>query len=121
MKREITFGLVLIHLWLASCALHCGAKIDLVDINSETYNLDVNSLSKKLKIAQRKKATERGYQFIFAGLPCEMKEIYKLSKKYKFKIVEDAHMQSERNITVSKLEAVNIVISRFLVSIPLKL
>ena len=26
----------------------------------------------------------------FAGLPCEMKEIYKLSKKYKFKIVEDA-------------------------------
>ena len=42
----------------ASCALHCGAKIDLVDINSETYNLDVNSLSKKLKIARKKKATE---------------------------------------------------------------
>ena len=75
----------------ASCALHCGAKIDLVDINSETYNLDVNSLSKKLKIARKKKKLPKVVIPVhFAGLPCEMKEIYKLSKKYKFKIVEDA-------------------------------
>lgn len=26
----------------------------------------------------------------FAGLPCDMKKIYSLSKKYKFKIIEDA-------------------------------
>ena len=75
----------------ASCALHCGAKIDLVDINSETYNLDVNLLSKKLKIARKKKKLPKVVIPVhFAGLPCEMKEIYKLSKKYKFKIVEDA-------------------------------
>lgn len=75
----------------ASCALHCGAKIDLIDINSETYNLDVNSLSKKLKIAYKKKKLPKVVIPVhFAGLPCEMKEIYKLSKKYKFKIVEDA-------------------------------
>ncbi len=75
----------------ASCALHCGAKIDLVDINSETYNLDINSLSKKLKIAFKKKRLPKVVIPVhFAGLPCEMREIYKLSKKYKFKIVEDA-------------------------------
>ena len=75
----------------ASCALHCGAKIDLVDINSETYNLDINSLSKKLKIAFKKKKLPKVVIPVhFAGLPCEMREIYKLSKKYKFKIVEDA-------------------------------
>ena len=75
----------------ASCALHCGAKIDLIDINSETYNLDINSLSKKLKIAYKKKKIPKVVIPVhFAGLPCEMKEIYKLSKKYKFKIVEDA-------------------------------
>ena len=39
----------------ASCALHCGAKIDLIDINSETNNIDVNSLSIKLKIAYKQK------------------------------------------------------------------
>ena len=43
----------------ASCALHCGAKIDLIDINSETYNLDINSLSKKLKIAYKKKKYQK--------------------------------------------------------------
>lgn len=75
----------------ASCALHCGAKIDLVDINSETYNLDINSLSKKLKIAFKKKKLPKVVIPVhFAGLPCEMREIYKLSKKYKFKIIEDA-------------------------------
>lgn len=75
----------------ASCALHCGAKIDLVDINSETYNLDINLLSKKLKIAYKKKKIPKVVIPVhFAGLPCEMKEIYKLSKKYKFKIIEDA-------------------------------
>tara|TARA_Y100000591_G_scaffold316836_1_gene325857 strand:+ start:8844 stop:10001 length:1158 start_codon:yes stop_codon:yes gene_type:complete len=75
----------------ASCALHCGAKIDLVDINSETYNLDINSLLKKLKIAYKKKKLPKVVIPVhFAGLPCEMREIHKLSKKYKFKIVEDA-------------------------------
>ena len=54
----------------ASCALHCGAKIDLVDINSETYNLDVNSLSKKLKIARKKKKLPKVVIPVhFAGLP----------------------------------------------------
>ena len=75
----------------ASCALHCGAKIDLVDINSETYNLDINSLLKKLKIAYKKKKLPKVVIPVhFAGLPCEMREIHKLSKKYKFKIIEDA-------------------------------
>ena len=75
----------------ASCALHCGAKIDLVDINSETYNLDINSLSKKLKIAHKKKKLPKVVIPVhFAGLPCEMRELNKLSKKYKFKIIEDA-------------------------------
>ncbi len=75
----------------ASCALHCGAKIDLVDINSETYNLDINSLLKKLKIAYKKKKLPKVLIPVhFAGLPCEMREIHKLSKKYKFKIIEDA-------------------------------
>ena len=38
----------------ANCAIHCGAKIDFVDINPRTYNIDINQLELKLKIAKKK-------------------------------------------------------------------
>ena len=31
----------------ANCALYCGAKIDFVDINLQTYNICLNELEKK--------------------------------------------------------------------------
>ena len=31
----------------ANCALYCNAKIDLVDINLENYNIDISILEKK--------------------------------------------------------------------------
>ena len=36
----------------ANCGLYCNAKIDLVDIELETYNIDINKLEKKLKFAK---------------------------------------------------------------------
>ena len=73
-----------------NCALYCGAKIDLVDIDLETYNIDIKKLEKKL--AKTKKINLPKVLIIvhFAGNPCDMKKIYKLSKKYNFKIIEDA-------------------------------
>ena len=41
-------------------------------------------------LSRKKKLPKVVIPVHFAGLPCEMREIYKLSKKYKFKIVEDA-------------------------------
>ena len=38
----------------ANCALYCGAKVDFVDIDSETFNLSVSNLEKKL-ISSKKK------------------------------------------------------------------
>lgn len=75
----------------ANCGLYCGAKIDLVDINKETYNINVESLIKKLIIAKNKNKLPKILIVVhFAGQPCEMNEIFKLSKKYNFKIIEDA-------------------------------
>ena len=75
----------------ANCGLYCGAKIDLVDINRETYNIDVESLIKKLTEAKKKKKLPKILIVVhFAGQPCEMNEIFRLSKKYNFKIIEDA-------------------------------
>ena len=75
----------------ANCGLFCGAKIDFVDINLNTYNISINSLKKKLAIAKKRNKLPKVLVPVhFAGRPCEMKEIYSLSKKYKFKIIEDA-------------------------------
>tara|TARA_X000000368_G_C22984802_1_gene691625 strand:- start:43 stop:1203 length:1161 start_codon:yes stop_codon:yes gene_type:complete len=75
----------------ANCALYCNAKIDLVDINLENYNIDVSILEKKLKKAKKQKRLPKIIiPIAFAGYSSDMKKIYQLSKKYKFKIIEDA-------------------------------
>lgn len=49
-----------------NCALHCGAKIDLIDINLKNYNLDIEKLSIKLKDAKKKRqATKNNYSSSF--------------------------------------------------------
>ncbi len=75
----------------ANCVLNCGAKIDFVDIDSNTWNISVENLEKKLKIAKKRKKLPKAIIPIhFAGQPSEQVKIKKLSEKYKFKIIEDA-------------------------------
>ena len=75
----------------ASCGLHCGAKIDFVDINKNTNNISVDELEKKLKEAKKtKKLPKILIPVHFSGFPYEQDKIFQLSKKYKFKIIEDA-------------------------------
>ena len=75
----------------ANCALLCGAKIDLIDIELNNYNLDVNKLEQKLIKAKKiNKLPKIIIAVHFAGYPCDMKKIHILSKKFNFKIIEDA-------------------------------
>ena len=75
----------------ANCGLYCGAKVDFVDININTYNICVDSLSEKLENAEKKnKLPKILIPVHFAGHPTKQDEIWRLSKKYKFKIIEDA-------------------------------
>jgi|APSaa5957512535_1039671.scaffolds.fasta_scaffold38082_2 UDP-4-amino-4,6-dideoxy-N-acetyl-beta-L-altrosamine transaminase len=75
----------------ANCARYCGAEVDFVDINPNTYNISVDALSEKLKKAEQDgKLPKIVVPVHFAGQPCEMPAIHKLSKKYGFKIIEDA-------------------------------
>jgi dTDP-4-amino-4,6-dideoxygalactose transaminase len=74
-----------------NCALHCQAKIDLVDIDYTDNNISIDHLKKKLIEAQKKKILPKILVVVhLAGFPCRLKEIKKLSKKYNFKIIEDA-------------------------------
>ena len=75
----------------ANCGLYCGAKVDFVDINLQTYNLSVEELEKKLiRAKQEDKLPKILIPVHFAGQSCDMKKIYSLSQEYGFKIIEDA-------------------------------
>lgn len=68
----------------------CGANLDFVEINEKTFNICENKLEKKLKKTKKNKLPKVLIVVHYGGNPCELKKIYKLSKKYKFKIIEDA-------------------------------
>ena len=75
----------------ANCALYCGADIDLVDIDSDSLNLSVEQLSEKLEISKRNNTLPKALIIVhFAGNPCDMEAIKKLSELYSFFIIEDA-------------------------------
>ncbi len=88
----------------ANCALLCGASVDFVDIDLEDYNLCIENLKLKLKKAKKNKKLPRVVIPVhFAGRPCKMKEIYSLSKKYNFKVIEDASHALGSKIYGSKI------------------
>ena len=75
----------------ANCALHCGAQIDFVDIDLDTGNISLEKLKEKLETAKKEnKLPKIIIPVHFAGQPTDQEEIWKLSKEYDFKIIEDA-------------------------------
>ena len=75
----------------ANCAIYCGAKIDFVDIDLETYNINAVLLQEKLIQAEVLGRLPKVLIVVhMCGQPCEMADIERLSKIYGFKIIEDA-------------------------------
>ncbi|MGJ4733864.1 UDP-4-amino-4,6-dideoxy-N-acetyl-beta-L-altrosamine transaminase [Leptospira levettii] len=75
----------------SNCALYCGAKVDFVDIDKDTYNISVEALEFKLIQAEKQGTIPKVVIPVhFAGQAPEMDKIHNLSKKYGFKIIEDA-------------------------------
>ena len=74
----------------ANCGIHCGAKVDFVDIDNDTWNISTNLLKKKLKNCKKANLPKIIIPVHFSGQATDQKEIWKLSKKYKFRIIEDA-------------------------------
>ena len=75
----------------ANCALYCGAAVDFVDIDPDTYNLSAYHLEEKLKKAKKAgKLPKIVVPVHLCGQPCDMKRIRDLSREYGFRIIEDA-------------------------------
>jgi len=75
----------------ANCGQQCGAEVDFVDIDKDTWNLSVQGLEEKLQLAERNGTLPDVVVPVhFAGQSCEMDEIGRLAQKYGFKVIEDA-------------------------------
>ena len=75
----------------ANCGLYCGAQVDFVDIDPQTYNLCPIALAQKLEVAERKGCLPKIVVAVhLCGQSCDMAAIHALSLKYGFKIIEDA-------------------------------
>jgi len=75
----------------ANCGLYCGARVDFVDIDPNTYNLCPRALEAKLAVAQREGKLPKVLVAVhLCGQPCEMAAIHALGQQYGFRIIEDA-------------------------------
>ncbi|HEY9102746.1 UDP-4-amino-4,6-dideoxy-N-acetyl-beta-L-altrosamine transaminase [Chitinimonas sp.] len=87
------------HLWTspntflasANCGRYCGADVDFVDIDPDTWNLCADKLEAKLKLAKQKGCLPKVVVPVaFSGQSCDMARIKALSLEYGFTIIEDA-------------------------------
>lgn len=75
----------------ANCGLYCGAEVDFVDIDPQTYNMSVDALEEKLlQAAKNGRLPKVVIPVHFAGQSCRMDEIRKLADQYNFTVIEDA-------------------------------
>ena len=75
----------------ANCGLYCGAYVDFVDINNDTWNISLERLKEKLEKAKSNNCLPKVLVAVhLCGRSCNMEAIYKLSNEYGFRIIEDA-------------------------------
>jgi len=75
----------------ANCGIYCGARVDFIDIDPITWNISIDKLKHKLIYAKKHNKLPKIIVVVhLSGLPCDLAEIYKLSKEYGFYVIEDA-------------------------------
>lgn len=72
----------------ANCARYCGADVDFVDVDANTYNMSAEALEVKLRSTKIK--PKMVVPVHLAGQSCDMKRIHELAQKYGFMVLEDA-------------------------------
>lgn len=75
----------------ANCGLYCGAQVDFVDIDPQTYNLCPKALEAKLINAERQGNLPKVIVAVhLCGQSCDMEAIHKIAQSYGIKVIEDA-------------------------------
>lgn len=75
----------------ANCGIYCGAEVDFVDIDPQSWNLSVAALREKLVLARHEgKLPKVLVPVHFAGQATEQEAIWALAQEFGFKVLEDA-------------------------------
>jgi UDP-4-amino-4,6-dideoxy-N-acetyl-beta-L-altrosamine transaminase len=75
----------------ANCGLYCGAIVDFVDIDPQTYNMCPKALRAKLELARSADCLPKIVIPVhLAGQSCDMSAIGELSREFGFRVIEDA-------------------------------
>ena len=76
----------------AACALHQGAFIDFIDIDPKTWNIDIDLVEERLTQAASKNfpLPKAIVAVHFAGLPCDMGRLRRLTQQFGIFLIEDA-------------------------------
>ena len=62
----------------ANCALYCGAKVDFIDIELQTFNIDLEKLEKKLNKTKKTLLPKIIIPVVFAGQSYDFDKLLKL-------------------------------------------
>ena len=74
----------------ANAICYSGAIPQFVDIDSQTYNIDLNQLEDKIKkINKFSKKVKAVVAIDYAGNPCDWRSLRYLANKYKIKLIND--------------------------------
>ena len=75
----------------ANCGLYCGADVDFVDIDPETWNMSLPRLREKLVTAKKAgRIPKIVIPVHFSGQPTDQEGIWELAREYGFRVLEDA-------------------------------
>lgn len=75
----------------ANCARYCGASVDFVDIDPETFNICIGALEEKLHEANKGGTLPKAIIAVhMAGVPCELDALRALTRNYGIYLIEDA-------------------------------
>jgi UDP-4-amino-4,6-dideoxy-N-acetyl-beta-L-altrosamine transaminase len=75
----------------ANCARYCGADVDFVDIDPQSWNISVPALADKLAAAKRAGRLPKVVVPVhLTGQPTEQEAIAQLAREFGFRVLEDA-------------------------------
>jgi UDP-4-amino-4,6-dideoxy-N-acetyl-beta-L-altrosamine transaminase len=75
----------------ANCAALCGASVDFIDIDPNSFNISIDCLVEQLETAKVEKRLPKVIVVVhMAGLSCQMTAVKDLAIQYGFSVIEDA-------------------------------
>lgn len=90
-KGDLVWTSAITFVATSNAALHCGAEVDFIDIDSHTCNISISALRSKLEVARLKARLPKVLIVVhLGGLCADLAEIKALSLEFGFEIVEDA-------------------------------